>query len=425
MRLESYILLMGRSFRSAWARSFFAVAGVAVGAAVWVGAWALVWTARHYVAPRIEAVFPANRLVVKPRPIDIALIRMGPKRISGDQARDIEALPGVASVYRQQAITFPLMATLSILGQSIQTDAIVNGVDPELVREGLADGYAFAYSDAPDALVPVMASRYFLDMYNLGYAESQGLPRVNQAAVVGRTFQLDLGESFSIGSQSRSRTVTCQIVGLTDNISLIGLVVPLKYAETWNEWYHGQPATEYGALHVATASAEDYQSVRTALTERGFLVEGHQETLEQIQWGLAVVTWGSLFGGGLVVFLAGLNVWNTFTLMMMQQRRSIGVMRAVGATPGLVLGLYGAQLAVLIALGCLIGGGGAAWGIAAMEPMLSALGDHYAFLGDWTSVAGSIGRPGFIGLPLVALVAWGGMVPQMVVYARAPIRSLQ
>jgi len=423
VRFRSYLFLIGRHMAGAPLRSVVAVAGVAVAAAVWMAAVAAVWLVRVEIAPRIETIFPANRLVARPAAAPLLMFDIGPARLSEATARAIEGWPGVAAVARQAAITFPLRAEINLLGNALQTDAIVNGVDPSLVAAELPDPGAFAYSSDPAAPVPVVASRYFLDMYNLGYAESEGLPRVNESAVVGRHFQLILGESVSSGPREKKRIAQCRVVGLTRNVQLIGLVVPIEYAREWNAWHRGAGAASaregYTALHVSVRSAEAYAEVESRLRAEGMQVESARDLLERARLMLALIVGGATAGGLLVVALAGFNLWNTFTLNLIQRRREIAVLRALGATPGQVFAVFGAEALALAAAGCALGGGAIATLVLAARGRLPDLPEAFDFL-DGARFGAALGAAGAT-LPVVILAVCLFAAPQIARAARRPI----
>ncbi|MCX7050070.1 MAG: ABC transporter permease [Candidatus Sumerlaeota bacterium] len=422
MRFASYLLFIRRHLMGSKLRALAAVAGVAAAALVWMMAAGAGWMALREIAPRLEAVFPANRLVVRPQVANLLILQMGPSRITEDQIKDISSWPGVASVARQTAITFPISAHVSLLGNEIDTDAIVNGVDRQLVASEIAPDQTFAYDSSPSATVPVVASRYFLEMYNLGYAESQSLPRVNESAVIGRRFTLILGESICTGPSERKRELECRIVGLTRNISLIGLVVPYEYAQAWNRWYHGKRSEGCTALHVSTASAADYAEIEQRLAKAGLNVESHRDLLQRTRLTLALVTAGVGGFGALVLALAGLNLWNTFTLILMQQREQIGILRAVGAAPGSVFMIYAGEALLVTAMGCAIGGGLGASVFLFLRGPLASFTAAYDFIGV-LRLEPALGAA-LLTLPLVMAFVCLFALPQIARAARRPISEL-
>ena len=451
------MLIISRHVMGAKLRTAAAVGGVAAASVVAMAAAGAVFLALHQIAPRVEAVFPENRLVARPAPVNVMMLDVGPGRIPEAMAGEIARWPGVQSVARQVAITFPLSAQATIVGNELNTDAIVNGVDGRLVEGEVAPGQVFAFNEGASGPVPVMASRYFLDMYNLGYAESQGLPRVNDAAVIGRHFRLALGESISSGPRPVKKVVNCQIVGLTRNVNLIGLIVPIEYSIQWNAWYKEATASQgggllanllgalnkpnptspsrpsrppspltpsdgYTALHISAASAQAYANIERRLTEKGLRVESHRDLLGRARLLLAAVTGGSMAFALAVLVLAGFNVWNTFTLILMQQREQIGILKAVGAAPRHVLILFGAEALLLAVAGAAVGAAITAAAAIALRYTIVGFAASFEFLGPMSF------RPAVVvaaaALPVVVLVVCLFALPQIARAARRPVREL-
>src|SRR5690606_13813815 len=120
----------------------------------------------------------------------------------------LRRLEGVEAVHPQMSADFPSMVEASLPGMSadFSSEAAIFGVPESLIAAELPSGATFR---APDGAgpVPVMASAYFLDLYNLGIAEANRLPKITERAAIGREFDFLLGET-TIGSGSRRQVRT-------------------------------------------------------------------------------------------------------------------------------------------------------------------------------------------------------------------------
>ncbi|MBM3335300.1 FtsX-like permease family protein, partial [Candidatus Sumerlaeota bacterium] len=245
-------------------------------------------------------------------------------------------------------------------GYEGSTDVIVYGVPAEMVADEVVGPRGFSYADPATSAMPVLVSRYFIDLFNLGLAEGQGLPKLSDRAVVGRRFDLFLGRSLLQldDRPDRAPKVPCEIVGLTQNPSLLGLVAPIEYVRRFNRWYHGAKADEkYVQVHVVLVSPEDRQTVAEHLETWGFQVEGERERGQRLRLlvnGAAVIL---LLFGLAVLAMAGVIIVNTFALIMQERRGEIGLLRAVGATRGEAMGLLLAESALVGLAGGIVGSG--------------------------------------------------------------------
>src|SRR5690606_14823335 len=116
-----------------------------------------------------------------------------------------------------EAARFPLRAEGYLMGQGLSTDAVVHGVPRQLVADALSDDVSWSTQTLGVNTWPVVGSQYFLDLYNLGYARSAGLPLIDEDFVLGKHFDLVLGEN-TIGlgrTEEPVRRLRLRIVGMT------------------------------------------------------------------------------------------------------------------------------------------------------------------------------------------------------------------
>lgn len=80
-----------------------------------------------------------------------------------------------------------------------------------------------------------------------------------------------------------------------------------------------------------------------------------QGTIKQIKTGFAIIEGLLLIGAIIVIFVAAIGVINTMTMSIYERTRSIGIMKALGASKKNILGLFLTESAALGFLGGLIG----------------------------------------------------------------------
>jgi hypothetical protein len=246
------------------------------------------------------------------------------------------------------------------------SDAVVVGIDPAMVAGDVRGPHRFEYDEATSQPIPVIVPKFFLDMYNLAYADSLGLPKVNEDYVIGKSFRMIIGETYLLGGDgnNRSTVLECRVVGLTSNPSLMsGILIPVGHAAELNRWYSGRGGASYTAVHIKVGDLRRVDEVTSAVSAMGFTVEGNRETISKFLFmgriAAGVVT---LFGAA-VALIAAISVYNTFSLVMRERRGEVGLLRAVGATRGMVFALFVFEVAAVAVAG-------AAVGVAASWPLL-------------------------------------------------------
>jgi len=367
MKLRHLIFFLRRNLRRRPGRTLTALATIAVAVAVFHLTAGFALALRSEMLAKLEAIFPERSLVVRARSVELGPLAFSASllapRLTPQTVQRIAALPGVEAVWPQMALEMPAMAVGTLAGYEGSTDVVLYGVPRDLVAPDVVGARGFYYADPATTTVPVIVPRYFVDMFNLGLAESYKLPKLTDKAVVGRHFTLFLGDSLLLPEtdSSRVRKVRCEIVGLTRNPSLMGLLVPIEYVRRFNRWHQGGGAQErYVQVHVVLRRTADYDEVVKKIESFGLQVEGRRETARRLRLVVNGAALVSLVFGLAVLALALVNIVNTFALIMLERRGEIGLLRAVGATRRATMALLAAEsLAVGAAGGAL--GSASAW----------------------------------------------------------------
>lgn len=362
------------------------VIALAVGVVMFVAALAAGFV--NGALRKAEEAFPPTLLTVRPKALNLAMLSFHAGRMDDDTVEAVAKMEGVAYAAPQAPLRIPLHATGNIMGQMVATDAVMLGVGREVLADELPDPSVFAYDAATSLPVPCVLPRFFLDMYNLAYAESQGLPKINESFALGKDFTLHLGMSYFTGTSPSGPAshveVPCRIVGLTGNPALFaGVLIPLEHARELNRLYApGGGATQYNAIHVKVDDARRVPEVAARVDAMGFAVDS-RDTLQKLQFVARAATLVTVLFALVVVAIAAASVFNTFSLIMAQRRGEVGLLRAVGGTRRQVARLFMLEVGVIGLAG---GAAGvlASWALLAwadrrllgLLPEVSFLPDH-------------------------------------------------
>lgn len=300
-------------------------------------------------------------------------------RLTPSDLTEIRALPEVETLYPVISLNFPTVAQATFMGEGFGTDAAAAGIDPELVMHEVADGERF---DAVDwqhgESVPVLLSSYFIDLFNLLYAPTIGLPPLSSTTAIGFEFELHFGTSMLGGSLrgDQQRSVNCRIVGLTRNPQLMGVTMPRRTAEEIQRWWGG--ITNQGTeAHCTYAFArvrqiEQIEPLRATLAERGLLVESpsHMDQMETLD-RLVMIT-----SAALQLIVLGLTVFGCVCLMVLQmehRRPSIVFLHVSGIPASVTRRLMISEAAGVALCAAALG----AWGaVALLRYTLEMLTNH-------------------------------------------------
>lgn len=136
---------------------------------------------------------------------------------------------------------------------------------------------------------------------------------------------------------------------------------------------------------------------------QSFIVEQPEKRIEAISQMLKGLQVGLSFFGTIAMFVGGFLVYNTFTMVVVEQTQELGMLRSLGASRGQIIGVVLAQAAVLGACGSILGVGA---GIALAKVLMRYVSKTVELAVDAISVppAGLIAAVG-IGLTVTLLAA--------------------
>ncbi len=176
---------------------------------------------------------------------------------------ELRQVPGVDQVGSVQANRFPVDAQIGgNLGFS--TALFLEAIDDKYLDQ-LPDDWQW---EPGNPTVPIILSNDFLNLYNYGFALSQGLPQLSTRSIRALPFQISIA-----GGQEVFRA---RITGFTDRISSI--LVPQHFMEEMNRQY-GQAGTQQPSrLMLQVKDPADKELI-------SFLQGSHYTTnTEQLRW---------------------------------------------------------------------------------------------------------------------------------------------
>ncbi|MFN3376443.1 MAG: ABC transporter permease [Burkholderiaceae bacterium] len=230
----------------------------------------------------------------------------------------------------------------------------VAGVSPMVSGSGLALRGEAAQSIA---LMGVELERYDR-MVGLRSKVVSGMARLGPGeAIVGQELARDLGvrvgDRFTVqtGSVSDAVRVTALVdLGVKD-LNRRTVIVPLRAAQNLLALPGGVTHLDLTLRDVWTA-----QTLAQALERRfAYKVESWQETNAQLVSALNAQSISTTIIRGVVLAVVVLGIASVLVVSVVQKRREIGILRAMGATRGQVLRVFLVQGAVVGALGSVLG----------------------------------------------------------------------
>ncbi|MEI8279058.1 MAG: hypothetical protein WCG87_04790 [Bacteroidota bacterium] len=202
-----------------------------------------------------------------------------------------------------------------------------------------------------DTQVPIILSTEFLNLYNYGFALSQGLPQLSQTSIKTITFNLTVGEG------DVKDTYTGHVTGFSDRITSV--LVPESFIQYANIKYGHHATSEASQLILKVKDPSDKEFVDYLQSHK------YSTNAEQLRWSKmrAIVDVISGTTGLLALLLMGIGtiVFILFIeLTMANAQQSIVLLLQIGYSPRYIstfmLGKFVPLLlsAILIAVGVAI-----------------------------------------------------------------------
>jgi putative ABC transport system permease protein len=161
-----------------------------------------------------------------------------------------------------------------------------------------------------------------------------------------------------------TQTFSFRVVGVLEanygpESGYFGTHIGLADALAMKAWWYNDPDIleheGYDELVIEAASLNDAVQIVEVLEERGFEVETLRTMLDTINKGMVIAQTmlGSI--GGLALLVASLGIANTMIMAVYERTREIGILKAVGASPGDIRVLFMAEASLIGLLGGLVG----------------------------------------------------------------------
>lgn len=222
--------------------------------------------------------------------------------------------------------------------------------------------------------IPVIIHPMLLEVYNgsvhTALSGSRGaasrLPRLSQDRLIGFEFDAVFGESFlGRSGQGNAQRARMRLVGFSDKAMQFGATIPIGYVMRLNREFTGDAAAlEYHSIVVDTASNDVIAHVARAITEDLGLDLSDRYTHAQ-RAGLLILLITIVFNliALVILMISAINIMHTFLMMIVERRRELGLMRALGATrahirllvlgEATILGVAGALAGILVGTGAI------------------------------------------------------------------------
>ena len=330
---------------------------------------------RFRVGNYLARIFPEQQIWLEAGRASLGPIALEPHPITDETIAAVTQRPEVAQVWPVEPLRVPVAVSGNLFGQEITSDAVIHGVGRPLVDDALDENMSWGAPSDPNAPYPIVVSRYFLDLYNLGMARASGLPLLSENLVLGKHITIYLGSStaLELPAGRPQRTVRGVVAGFTSQPGLLALEMPADVVRGFNHEFLPKSAPQYVKLSVQLKKGADRDAFIEAIAQLGLIVPGSDLLAGQIKRSVRLAGWTLMALAGGVFALGMLTFYTLFTMIFHARRLDLVRLRALGLSPAeavaLALGEVGAIALTAVVLATVTVGFLNQWVAARLQAM--------------------------------------------------------
>lgn len=238
---------------------------------------------------------------------------------SPQEIADFKTIEGIQDVGQLTSNRFPAYITLnSKLGFS--SDIFLEAVPNQFIDKKPDEWY---WQDK-SRNIPIILSAEFLNLYNYGFALSQGLPQLSASTIQALSFDLVLGQP------EQRETYTAHVVGFSDRITSV--LIPQNFMEYANTKYGGgfQPLPSRLIVKLKDPSSKSFNHF---LEQHNYTTNSEQLRFNKLRGVVEVIAMST---GILALILMGISVL-VFTLFIeltvARAQQSLVLLLQIGYNP--------------------------------------------------------------------------------------------
>ena len=394
MKLGDLTELAARNLREAVLRNSLTTLGISVGVASLVALLSLGVGLQQLVDRSVARAGLFDTVSVRSRqsapfgqpgggrrnPRDAA--DLAPPRALDDAARkEIATLPNVVEV--DPEVRFTAEARREPISQLV----MVSGMAPSSQSSGTLDGMSGHFFTSPDAEEAILQGDLAKRLVDVGqapnsllgqeialrFAQRQALPPPSQQAPTDAPNQAVGPDEEAMGFSIVPSEKKFLVVGITPTsdsggqvgFNNAGIYLPLAVAENLQVVQQGDlrdmarsnaaEGKRYAALNIRATSPSAVAQIETSVTHMGFAAFSLIDVTRNLRTFFAIFDMFLGIFGSLALAVASLGIINTLVMAILERRREIGVLKALGAADRDVRQLFFAEAGVMGLAGGLFG----------------------------------------------------------------------
>ncbi|MFV0177253.1 ABC transporter permease [Empedobacter falsenii] len=252
-----------------------------------------------------SSVWKANYIVLNKKISSLQTLTGEKPSFNEDEIEELKSQNFTAKVGTFKSSQFPVKLQVGgIAGiRGFSTDLFFESVPKDFIE---VDQLDWKWQEGQD-FIPIIIPKSYLNLYNFGFATSQGLPQVSESLFTKIPFQL------IIGKDENQKIYQARIVDFTTKINTI--LVPENFLEWANQTYATQKTAQPSRLVVETKSQGD-ENASIYFEQHNYDINKDELKNNELTYYLKLAFSLVLFIGLIIVFAAIWLMIINFQLMI-------------------------------------------------------------------------------------------------------------
>lgn len=263
----------------------------------------------------------------------------------------LEAMEGVSGVGEFLSSNFRVVGSLNVggMGRGMSTEMFFEAVDSSFID---VKSSQWGFNPGVDDFVPIIIPQNYVNLYNFGFSNSMGLPKLSKDVIGSVEFDLLLYRSdFGGGQPMRLRG---KVIGFSNRINTI--LAPLEFVQWANEKY-GRGGSEEAKTSRLILEIDPLMTsqVLAEASALGLETENTVSSYDEIGGVISMVVMVVVFVGIMITLLSVALMVMMLYVLVERNRSKIENLRMLGFSSVDIFRPYGTVLSRFMLFGVLGG----------------------------------------------------------------------
>ncbi len=274
-----------------------------------------------------------NYITVIPKSMDISFFKIETPSIFGKgklSEKDVNYMNGLKDNIIVSP-TFTLNAPSNLSGDFFEmrygTDLSIFGDDNAFVKfEKILKKKLISNNNLK--IVPAIISSKLLEIYNLSFAPANDLPKLSEKIIIGRKFDLVIGQN-SFKKDGKSYRFKIKIIGLSDRVEFLGVTIPKAIMSKLAKKINSD--LSISNIKIEAENSAELVNVTSLLEKKGYKIrENENELFKTINSYISKLEVIINIPVVFVFFIILLFIQNQLKYMMLVLKKEIGIVITFG-----------------------------------------------------------------------------------------------